>query len=135
LPSHSCSAQLSGGRPLYCCLLAHKQSVKHHNSAPTYFEKAHQQKPILPTSTIKMKGSGDVLQGRHIKGRLISCDAFIILHIQQRNWYLYHNITTELLWKNHNISTKMIPFGACQPFLVDHHNILIGKGGRLGILC
>jgi hypothetical protein len=44
-------------------LLAHKQSVKHHNSAPTYFKKAHPQKPILPTSTIKMKGSGDVLQG------------------------------------------------------------------------
>jgi hypothetical protein len=91
--------------------------------------------PILPTSTIKMEGSGDVLQDHHTRGRAISHDAVIILASQQRNWYLYHNITTKLLWKKHNISTKMIPFGAHSPFLINHHNFLIGKGGQLCILC
>jgi hypothetical protein len=33
------------------------------------------------------------------------------------------------------ISMKMIPFGARHPFLINHHNILVGRGGRLGILC
>ncbi len=66
-----------------------------------------------------------VLQGYHIRGRAISHDAVIILHSKQRNWYLYHNITTMLLWKKHNISTKMIPFGACHLFPVNHHNILV----------
>jgi hypothetical protein len=90
-------------------------------------------KPILPTSTIKMEGRGNVLQGHHIKGRAIPHNAYIILHSQRKIWYLYHNLTTKLLWKKHNGGTKMISFGASQPF-INHHNILIGKGGRLGIL-
>jgi hypothetical protein len=92
-------------------------------------------KPILPTSTIKMKGGGEVLQGHHIRGRAIFHRVFIILHSQRRNWYLYHIITTKLLWKKHNISMKMIPFGACLPFPINHHNIPIGRGEQLGILC
>jgi hypothetical protein len=81
-----------------------------------------------------MEGGGNVLQGHHIRGRAISHNAFIILHSPRRNWQLYHNITTKLLWMKHNISMKMIPFGACRPFLINHHNILNGRGGQLGIL-
>ncbi len=32
-------------------------------------------------------------------------------------------------------STKMMPFNACCPFLINHHNILNGRGGGLGIFC
>jgi hypothetical protein len=114
----------------------HTNNQSNTTTVRRHISKKHiRKKPIPPTSTIKMKGGSDVLQGHHIRGRAISCDAFIILHSQRRNWYLYHNITTKLLQKKHNISTKMIPFGTCQPFLINHHNILIGKGGGLGILC
>jgi hypothetical protein len=129
-PSHIWSAQLSGGRPLFTAACWHTNNQSNTTTVRQHIPKKHiLKKPILPTSTIKMKGGGDVLQGHHIRGRAISCNAFIILHSQRRNWYLYHNITTELLWKKHDISMKMIPFGACHPFLVNHHNILIGKGG------
>ncbi len=136
LPSHSWLAQLSWRWPLFPAVCWHTNNQSNITIAHRHVPKKHIHKnPIFPTSTIKMKGGGDVLQGHHIRGRAISRDAFIILHSQRRNWYLYHNITTELLWKKHNISTKMIPFGAPQPFLVNHHNILIGKGGQLSILC
>jgi hypothetical protein len=136
LPSHSWLAQLSGGRPLFTTACWHTNNQSNTTTTRQHIPKKHiRKKPILPTSTIKMKGGGDVLQGHHIRGRAISCNAFIILHSQRMDWYLYHNITTKLLWKKHNISMKMIPFGACRPFLISHHNILIGKGGRLGILC
>jgi hypothetical protein len=106
----------------------HTNNQPNTTTARRHVPKKHiHKKPILPTYTIKMEGGGNVLQGHHIRGRAISHDAFIILHSQQRNWYLYHNITTKLLWKKHNISTKMIPFGACRPFLLNHHNILIDK--------
>jgi hypothetical protein len=53
------------------------------------FQKMHiRKKPILLTSTIKMEGGGNVLQGHHIRGKAISHSAFIILHSQWRNWYL-----------------------------------------------
>jgi hypothetical protein len=76
-----------------------------------------------------MEGGRDVLQGHHIRGRAIPHNALIILHSLQKIWYLYHNIRTKLLWKKHDNSTKMIPFGAHGPF-IDHHNILNGKGGN-----
>jgi hypothetical protein len=78
-----------------------------------------------------MEGGSDVLQGHYIRGRAVSYDAFITLHSPRRNWYLYHNITTKLLWKKYNISTKIIPFAAPSPFLINHHNILNGRGGTI----
>jgi hypothetical protein len=130
LSSHSWSAQLSGGQPLFTAACWHTNNQSNTTTACQHVPKKYIcKKPILPTSTIKMEGGGDVLQGYHIRGRAISHNAFIILHSPWRNWYLYHNITTKLLWKKHNISTKMIPFGACCPFLINHHNILNGRGG------
>jgi hypothetical protein len=132
--SHSRMAQLSGGQPLFTAACLHTNNQSNTTTARRHVPRKHiHKKPILPTSTMKMEGDGDVLQSHHIRGRAIPYDAFIILHSQRRIWYLYHNITTKLLWKKHNNSTKMIPFDACQPF-IDHHNILIGKGGQLGIL-
>jgi hypothetical protein len=81
-----------------------------------------------------MECDSELLQGHHIRGRAISQYAFIILRSQRRNWYLYHIITTKLLRKKHDISTKMIPFGACHSFPINHHNIPIDRGGQLGIL-
>jgi hypothetical protein len=110
----------------------HTNNQSNTTTARQHVPKKHiHKKPILPISTIKMEGSGDVLQGHHIRGRAVSHNAFIILHSQWRNWYLYHNITTKLLWKKHNISTKMIRFGARRPFLINHHNILNGRGGTI----
>jgi hypothetical protein len=109
LSSHSQLTQLSGYRPLFIAVCWHTNNQSNTTAASQNVPKKHiRKKPILPTSTIKMEG-GDVLQGHHIRGRAVSHNAFIILHSQQRNWYLYHNITTKLLWKKHNISTKMIP--------------------------
>jgi hypothetical protein len=54
-------------------------------------------KSILPTSTIKMDGGGNVLQGHCIRGRVILHNAFISLHSQRRTWYLYHNTTTGII--------------------------------------
>jgi hypothetical protein len=127
--SHSQSAQLSGGRPIFTTVCWHT------NNQSNVPKKHIRKKRILLTSTIKMECSGEVLQGPHIRGRAISQYAFIVLHSQRRNWYLYHNITTKLLCKKHNISTKMIPFGACHPFPINHHNIPIDRGVQLGILC
>ncbi len=53
------------------------------------------------------------------------------VHHTRRNWYLYHNITTKLLCKKHNISTKMIPFGARHPLPINHHNIPIDRVERI----
>ncbi len=132
LSSHSWSAQLSGVRPLFTAACWHTNNQSNTTTARQHVPKRHIcKKPILSTSTIKMDGSSDVLQGHHLRGRAIPHNAFIILHSQRRIWYLYHNITPKLHWKKHNNSTTMIPVGACWPF-IDHHNILIGKGGRLG---
>jgi hypothetical protein len=134
--SHSWLAQLSGGQPCFTAACWHTNNQSNTTTACQHVPKMHiHKKPILPTSTIKMEGGGNVLQGHHIRGRAISHDAFIILHSQRRNWYLYHNITTKLFLKKHNISTKMIPFGARHPFLINHHNILFARGGRSGIFC
>jgi hypothetical protein len=136
LSSHSWLAQLSGRQPLFTAACWHTNNQSNTTTARQHVPKKHiRKKPILTTSTIKMEGGSDVLQGHRIRGRAVSHNAFIILHGPQRNWYLYHNITTKLLWKKHNISTKMILFGACRPFLINHHNILNSRGGRLGILC
>jgi hypothetical protein len=87
LPSHSWSAQLSGGGPLFPAACWHTNNQSNTTTVRQHIQKKHiRKKPILPTSTIKMKGGGDVLQGHHIRGRAISCNAFIILHSQRRNW-------------------------------------------------
>ncbi len=71
----------------------------HHTFASTTCQhvpkKYIRKKPILPRSTIKMDGSGNVLQSHCIRGRVILYDAFISIHSSQyRTWYLYHNTTT-----------------------------------------
>ncbi len=87
LPSHSRSAQLSGGGPPFTAACWHTNNQSNTPTVRQHIPKKHiRKKPILPTSTIKMKGGGDVLQGHHIRGRAISCNAFIILHGQRRNW-------------------------------------------------
>jgi hypothetical protein len=134
--SYSQAAQLSGGRPFFTTACWHTNNQSNTTTACQHVPKKHIcKKPLLPTSTIKIEDSGDVIQGHQIRGRAFCHKAFIILHSQRRIWYLYHNITTKLLWKKHNIGMKMIPFGACHPFLINHHKILMGRGGRLGILC
>jgi hypothetical protein len=85
LPSHSWSAQLSGGRPLFTAVCWHTNNQSNTTTACRHVPKKHIcKKPILPTSTIKMECDGEVLQGHHIRGRAISQYAFIILHSQWR---------------------------------------------------
>ncbi len=130
LSSHSWSAQLSGGQPLFTAACWHTNNQSNTTTTCRHVPKKHiHKKPILLISSIKMEGGSKVLQGHHIRGRAISHDAFIILHSQRRNWYLYHNITTKLLWKKHNISMKMIPFGACRLFPINHHISPLAGGG------
>ncbi len=98
LSSHSWLAQLSGGQPLFTAASWHTNNQSNTTTVRQHVLKKHiHKKPILPTSTIMIEGGGGVLQGHHIRERAISHDAFIILHSQRRNWYLYHNITTKLL--------------------------------------
>jgi hypothetical protein len=47
--------------PFYCCVLAHKQSVKHHNSTPTCSQKHIRKKPILVAYTLKQECGGGSL--------------------------------------------------------------------------
>ncbi len=116
----------------YRCMLAHKQSVKHHNSAPTCSKKAHPQETHPPHIHYQDGGRRQCAPGPSHQRKSHPSRCFY--HSTQPMEDLvplpqHHN---QAAWKKRDDSTMMIPFGAHQPF-VDHHNIFLGKGGRLGI--
>jgi hypothetical protein len=99
-PPSPCSwtIQLSGDRPIFTTTCWHTNNQSNTTTTRQQVPKQHiHKKPILPTSTIKMEGGSNVLQGYCIRGRVILHDAFISPHSQRRTWYLYHNTTTRTI--------------------------------------
>jgi hypothetical protein len=98
-PPSPCSwwIQLSGDRPIFTTACGNTNNQSNTTTMCQLVLKKHICRSPFPTSTIKMEGSGDVLQGHCIRVRVILHYAFISPHSQRRTWYLYHNTPTGII--------------------------------------
>jgi hypothetical protein len=88
---HSWLIQLSGDRPIFTTACWHTNNKSNATTTCQHVPKKHiHMKPILPTSTVKMEGGGNVLQGNCIRRSSILQLVSSILHIQCRNRYPFH---------------------------------------------
>jgi hypothetical protein len=93
-PLSSCSRpiKLSGDHPIFTTVCWHTNNQSNTTTTSQHVQEKHIcKKPILPTSTVKMEGGSDVLQGNCIRrSSILQLLVSIILHIQHRNRYPFH---------------------------------------------